>query len=215
MSIKRRFGAAGVALALALALGVAAPQDGGAATPSCGPTCYSPYSQDYGTGSIPAVKNGTASTGEAIDLAALSNSNSAEDWNPDEIATVSGLEAAGLVSSGLDQNYGNDMAYEFQYAPRGADSGLCMGVASAAAGNTAVNRQACGVTADTLWIVDSAGVSGGYLPLINGSDTNFSTPYVLEAGSSATSALVTYTLQATNGILATSQMWNAELGDLP
>lgn len=90
-----------------------------------------------------------------------------------------------------------------------------MGVASTAADNTAVTLQACGVTSDTLWIVDSAGVSGGYLPLINGSDTNFSTPYVLEAGSSATSALITYTLQVTNGTVATSQMWNAELGVLP
>ena len=215
MSMKRRFGAAGVVLVLALALSVAAPLGSRAATPSCGVVFYSLYSQDYGTGYIPAVKNGTASTGEAIDLAASSDSNSAEDWYPDEIATVAALEAAGLVSSGLDQNYGNDMAYEFDYAPQGAESGLCMGVASTAADNTAVTLQPCGVSGDTLWIVDSADVSGGYLPLINGSDTNFSTPYVLKAGSSATSALTTYTLQVTNSTVATSQMWNAELGELP
>jgi hypothetical protein len=215
MSIKRRFRAGGVVLTLALAVSVAAPLAGSAATPSCGVACYSLYSQDYGTGYIPAVKNGTSSTGEAIDLAASSDSNSAEDWYPDQIATVGALEEAGLVSSGLDQNYGNDMAYELQYAPRGAESGLCMGVASTAADNTAVTLQACGVTSGTLWIVDGADVSGGYLPLINGSDTNFSTPYVLEAGSSATSALITYTLQVTNSTVATSQMWNAGLGELP
>jgi hypothetical protein len=215
MSMKRRVGAAGVVLAFVLALSMTAPLTGRAATPSCGIGCYSMYSQDYGAGYIVAVKNATASTGDAVDLAATSNSNSAEDWVADEIATVGDLEAAGLVSSGLDQNYGNDMAYEFDYSPRGVESGLCMGVASTAADNTAVTLQPCGETGDTIWIVDSGGVSNGYLPLINGSDTNFSTPYVLKAGSTDTSALVTYTLQVTNGTTATSQMWNAEVGVLP
>ena len=47
-----------------------------------------------------------------------------------------------------------------------------------------VTLQPCGVSANTVWIVDTYDSSnlftnGGYFPLINGSDTNFSQPFVL------------------------------------
>ena len=74
----------------------------------------------------------------------------------------------------------DDFAFEIQYSPYGVDSGLCMGVATTAVAGTKVSLQACGVSAKTVWIVDAADtVRHGYVPLINGSDTNFSHPYVL------------------------------------
>ena len=79
-------------------------------------------------------------------------------------------------------------AYEIQYAPFGVDSGLCVGVGSTAVAGTKVALEPCGVSAKTVWIQDtsnSAGVRFNYAPLINGSDTNFSQPYVMTYPSSS------------------------------
>ncbi len=66
------------------------------------------------------------------------------------------------------------------------DSGLCAGVAATAVAGEKVTLQPCGVSAKTVWIVDSADTVGhGYVPLINGSDTNFSQPFVLTYPGSA------------------------------
>jgi hypothetical protein len=77
----------------------------------------------------------------------------------------------------------NDPAFEIEYAPNGVVSGLCMGVASTAVQGEGVNLQPCGVSARTVWIEDVFGspstLSNGFIPLINGSDTKFSQPFVL------------------------------------
>ncbi len=112
--------------------------------------------------------------------------------------TVSDFYAAGLVSplavhtlhygDGLPTATGdtgrNDPAFEIEYAPYGVNSGLCMGMATTAISGEGVTLQPCGVSAKTVWIVDTFDSSpvhhlGGYFPLINGSDTNFSQPFVL------------------------------------
>jgi hypothetical protein len=79
----------------------------------------------------------------------------------------------------------DDPAFEIEYAPYGVDSGYCMGVASTAFNDEGVTLQPCGVSSKTVWIVDtidiafSIGFEHSYVPLINGSDTNFSQPFVL------------------------------------
>ncbi len=77
----------------------------------------------------------------------------------------------------------NDPAFEIEYAPYGVDSGLCMGVAATAVEEENVSLQPCGVSAKTVWIADifdsPSTLFNGYIPLINGSDTNFSQPFVL------------------------------------
>ncbi len=79
--------------------------------------------------------------------------------------------------------YPDDPAFEFEYAPYGVDSGLCPGVARTAGSNEGVTLQPCGVSSRTVWIADTADspatLSSQYVPLINGSDTNFSHPFVL------------------------------------
>jgi hypothetical protein len=71
-------------------------------------------------------------------------------------------------------------AFEIEYAPFGVNSGLCMGVAATAFQNEGVTLQPCGVSAKTVWIVDSFdNIVSGDVPLINGSTTNFSHPFVL------------------------------------
>jgi hypothetical protein len=110
---------------------------------------------------------------------------------------VSDFYQAGLVSSSVNLHYGcganyytgactngfsNDYAFEVEYSPYGVDSGLCVGVAATASQGEGVTLQHCGVTSKTVWIVDTADATGfrlNYSPAINGSDMNFSHPYVL------------------------------------
>jgi len=77
------------------------------------------------------------------------------------------------------------LAFEEEYAPFGVDSGLCVGVASTAFSDEGVTLQPCGVSSKTVWVLDTLDQqftdawANGYFPLINGSDTNFSEPFVL------------------------------------
>jgi hypothetical protein len=78
----------------------------------------------------------------------------------------------------------NDPAFEIEYTPLGQFSGLCMGVASTAVQEEGVTLQPCGASSKTVWAVDLFDQPlltffRGYAPLINGSDTNFSQPFVL------------------------------------
>jgi hypothetical protein len=80
--------------------------------------------------------------------------------------------------------YGNYFVYEFQYAPFGVDSGLCVGIppTAALANGVPVSLQYCGQSASTLWIADEREgetFGRGYVPLINGNNTGFSNPFVL------------------------------------
>jgi hypothetical protein len=78
----------------------------------------------------------------------------------------------------------NDPAFEIEYAPDGVDSGLCVGVASAATQAEGVTLQECGASSRTVWAIDLydqpfESLIREYVPLINGSDTIFSAPFAL------------------------------------
>jgi hypothetical protein len=148
-----------------------------------------------------------AKVGQPVILFRTSNTDPAEDINPSFQGSVDDFFAAGLVSSAVELHYGgtvgivgpdpknpitlaghgangffNDPAFELEYTPFGVGSGLCVGVASTAVQNSKVSLQPCGASSKTVWIVDagdSATVFRGYVPLVNGSDTNFSHPFVL------------------------------------
>ena len=89
------------------------------------------------------------------------------------------------VTSQTSSDSSNYLAFENQYAPFGVDSGLCLGVAATAFSGEGVTLQPCGVSSKTVWILDTLDQqfthawAHGYIPLINGSDTNFSQPFVL------------------------------------
>jgi hypothetical protein len=98
---------------------------------------------------------------------------------------------SGTGGIGGTTGFPNDWAFENEYAPFGVDSGLCTGVAATAFSDEGVTLQPCGVSSKTVWILDTydqnlttpgsffeAFISTG-VPLINGSDTNFSQPFVL------------------------------------
>ena len=194
----------GVGLAGAVTAGTA-----GAATPSCGPACVNIYPQEYaGTtlGSpqfvLDTFRQGEKA-GQPLILFRSANFDPAEDWTYAAQGPLSDFYAAGLVSSSVALHYGcsgsiavagaqvpcsagaqDDQAFEIEYALFGVDSGLCMGLASTAFSGEGVTLQGCGVTSRTVWIQDTFGNDSspspqGFWAAINGSDTNFSQPFVL------------------------------------
>jgi len=207
LSIKKRVLALAAAAGLALTAGLAYAGTAGAATPSCGSGCIDIFSRDFGTFHNPNfvldVYRGGANVGQKIILFKQSNSDAAEDFSAEFDGLTSGFYAAGLVSSATALHWGctsgsivgsngqqiacspgatDDPAGEIEYAPRGADSGLCVGLAGNAFNMEKVTLQPCGVSSKTVWIVDTvdqARITSAGVPLINGSQSNFSHPYVL------------------------------------
>jgi hypothetical protein len=207
-------GLAALALAGGVCLGgIAAAPVAVAASPACGTSCVSLYNQLYGGVAVSKVPGGTAATGQAVTLAAAASSTT-EDWSASFQGVVSDFYAAGLMNKILDVNYGPDPVYEFQYEPGGINSGECLGIASGPGQGTQVTLQPCGKTANTAWIYDTAAASGGYVPYINGSDTQYPAPYVLTAllpGGDFTTQALSVNL---NGTIAGDQMWRLISGDL-
>jgi hypothetical protein len=202
MSIKSKVLAGAATLALIGGVGTAGALTATAATPSAGPNAIDIFSRAFGTHRTPnfvvdVLRQG-AKVGQPIILFRTSNTDPAEDFAPSVQGTTADFYAAGLVSSAVALHYGcipggnfpncgingvDDPAWEFEYAPFGVDSGLCIGLAATATAKEGVTLQPCGVSAKTVWIEDDndspATARNGYVPLINGSDTNFSHPFVL------------------------------------
>jgi hypothetical protein len=204
MSIKSKVLAAAATLTLLSGAGAAGALGAGtasAATPSCGGSCIDIFSHQFGTHHSPnyavdVLRQGEK-VGQPIILFRTANFDPALDWTVSFQGTVADFYAADLVSAELALHYGctaptpfpdcdagvNLPAFEIEYAPYGVDSGLCMGVASTAVEEEGVSLQPCGVSGKTVWITDTidspSTLFSGYVPLINGSDTNFSQPFVL------------------------------------
>jgi hypothetical protein len=192
-----------------------------ASTTACGSACTSPSVESLGTGEELAV------SGSNVVMSAASTSNSAEDWTLMSESEVAVAVQAGVVSARLLMNYQYDTLVEFQYVPDGVPSDKCLAdstLGTAAAPTLTVGVAQCGITAQTLWIVDSSNYSSnGYVDLINAgyetaysypipgeaSDTGitnaFAEPYVLAVNSS--SDVVLAPLSELGGVVSPSQMW--------
>jgi hypothetical protein len=199
MSVKSKVFAAAAALTLVGGAGAiaASATAANAATPSCGFSCIDVFNHDFGTHAHPNFVQDTFRQGEKVGqpqiLFRVANFDPAEDYTFSYQGTVADFYAAGLVTAAVDLHYGglaagfpNDLAFELQYSPYGVDSGLCSGVASTAVAGEKVTLQPCGVSAKTVWIEDAPETPySSYIPFINGSDTNFSQPFVLTYPASA------------------------------
>ena len=245
MSIKSKVLAAAATLTMVSGVGLAGTLTAGtasAATPSCGHNCVDIFSRQFGTHKTPnfvvdVLRQGEK-VGQPIILFRTANFDPAEDFTFAFQGTVSDFFAAGLVSAAVDLHYGggaagfpNDPAFELEYAPFGVDSGLCLGVAATAFNDEGVTLQPCGVSAKSVWIVDTfdspTTINNGYVPLINGSDTNFSQPFVLTyPNNSVPTDKPRPQLVVTNitgeshgggpvaGTVNDNQLWGADLGIL-
>jgi len=186
MSFKSKAFAAAATLTLVGGVGAMAATAANAATPSAGPQAVDWFSKQFGTHHSPNfvldVYRQGAKVGQPIILFRSSNSDPAEDFTVAEEGTVDEFEAADLVSPALALQYGELPAVEITYSPYGVDSGLCVGTSTTAGQGAKVVLDPCGVSSKTVWVYDyynTAGFDNSYIPLINGSDTNFSHPYVL------------------------------------
>jgi hypothetical protein len=243
MTVKGIIAAAAAALAVVGGTAVAATLRANAVTPECGTSCVElygglPVTLGHPSFVIDAYDQGQA-TGTPVVLLGVSSTNPGEDFQRPDVETVDDFFQAGLVSAAVALHYGcvagvdfancagsggigvNDAAFEIQYAPFGAVTGECVGVAATATAGEHVTLQPCGVSGKTVWIVDStASITGSLVPLINGSDTNFSNPFVLTypAGASPTSqptpVLYVTNLAATTVAQAPdTQLWSTVVSD--
>jgi hypothetical protein len=177
-----------------------------AATSACGQTCIDIFSEEFGNHTSPnyILDVQAGRIGQPVILSAASVNNTGEDFRLAFDGTVADLYAAHMVTAALALHYGcipggkfpdfpdcfgqtkyavNDPAFEIEYAPGGTYGGLCVGVASTAVQGEGVTLQSCG-SSSTVWVVDQYDQPvdfffHGYAPAINGSDTNFSQPFVL------------------------------------
>src|ERR1700735_3067963 len=196
MSIKTKVLAAAATLTMVGGAGLAGTLTAGtasAATPSCGHSCIDIFSHQFGTHRSPnyvvdVLRQGEK-VGQPIILFRTANFDPAEDWTVAFQGTVADFFAAGLVSAAVNLHYGggaggfpNDPAVESAYAPFGVDSGLCLGVAATAFNDEGVTLQPCGVSAKSVWIVDTfdspTTINNGDGPLINRSAHTFSQPFL-------------------------------------
>jgi hypothetical protein len=184
MSIKSKLLAGAATLALIGGVGTVGAMSASAATPSCGRglDCIDLFSRAFGTHQTPnyvldVLRQG-AKVGQPIILFRTSNTDPAEDFAPSIQGTTADFYAAGLVSSAVALHYGCIAGGNFPNCGiNGVDDPAC------ATAKEGVTLQPCGVSAKTVWIEDDndspATARTGYVPLINGSDTNFSHPFVL------------------------------------
>ena len=170
----------------------------------CGPTCVALYSPFYGASELLGVVGQEETTGQPVDMQPAEGTNPAEMWVLALTGPVSNFYNSGLVSAAIDRHYGSNAAYEYEYTPYGILTGLCLGVSGTAQNGTSVTLQACGVSAATVWISDTADEDQQQAPLISATTTNFTQPFVLtDNGASvniATSSLAN----------RTGQYWNTE-----
>jgi hypothetical protein len=247
MSVKSKVLAAAATLTLVGGVGaagtLATATSANAATPSCGNSCINIFSREFGTHANPAFVVDTLRQGEKVGqpniLFRTSNADPAEDFTISFQGLVSDFFAAGLVSAAVNLHYGNgsveavdEPAFEIEYSPYGVESGLCMGVAATAYQGEGVTLQPCGVSAKTVWILDTFDQPfefflHGYAPAINGSDTNFSHPFVLTYPTNGyPTDMPRPQLQVTNltgfsngfgpivGTVPDNQLWGADFGVL-
>jgi hypothetical protein len=185
MSIKSKVFAAAAALTLVGGVGAVGALTAGtadAATPSCGGTCVDFFSQEFGSFASPNFVLDTLRQGDKAGqpqiLFRTSNSDPAEDYTISDEGFVSDFYTAGLVSPAVALRYGGGC--EAGYDPTATPPTCTTAYPNLSAYEIEYSLQPCGASAKTVWIIDSATAdTTAVAPLINGSDTNFSQPFVL------------------------------------
>ena len=190
-----RYAAAVVAAAtVSFAIAFGAPADAATpcrhSAPSLATSCVAPFTQEFGPSFALDVLRAHARVGQPIILFRASTHDAAEDFSYSLQGTVEDFYRRGLMSPAMMLHYSGLPAFELEYTPYGRGTDLCAGVARTARTSTPVSLQPCGASARTVWVLDFfdvkdlpvvSGFPGpplGYVPVINGSDTNFSHPYV-------------------------------------
>jgi hypothetical protein len=211
-------------------LGMVGTLTASAATPSCGSSCISLYTQKYGQHYFVDVYQGRAAAGQESILFQGSNSDPALDFTYAYEGTVNGFyHNYGLVTAAFAHTYGNDRAFEFQYSPYGLSSNFCLSTWPGVAPQPGykVRLESCGQYSNTLWVADARNAvrdrhsaGGSDVPLINGATNSFSNPEVLNypAGNPTDMPRPVLNVQPekqySNGTVFDNQEWGFKLGEL-
>ncbi|GGN60729.1 hypothetical protein GCM10011579_026120 [Streptomyces albiflavescens] len=183
MSVKNKVLAAAATVTMVAGLGAAGTLSANAATPECGDSCIKIYSAKFGTAEQPnlveTVYKGVARVGQPTAMYPVSTSDPAGDIVGHRLSPVSDFYKDGLVSAEVNEHYGDQSAVEVEYAPHGVRTGLCAGLAHTAYQGEGLTLQKCGVSANTVWIIDIPDASQGHFPLVSGSTTDFAHPYAM------------------------------------
>jgi hypothetical protein len=214
MTVKRSTIAGLVALAVIGGTATARAQAASAATPACGAlgayVCMALGNSEFGATDLSAVRNSDASAGETVILAAAAPVP-AEDWELSLVGSTEDLLQQGLISKQAGNIAGATDGYEFQYAPNGVPSGLCLALNAKAHNNQKVRLESCTANEkDALWVEGSFDQVGRYAPVIAGSETA-ATPLVL-TGDQVGTTLTVEPLAVTSGAAAADQMWQGFYG---
>jgi hypothetical protein len=185
-----------------------------AATWRCGPGCVTMASQSLGAGQEIAVSN----NGGVLMAPGFTTK---EDFIGLPVGTVAELAQAGEIPSSLASAYAQEIVYELSYAPAGALTGDCLGVASPTAG-AAVKLQYCGAPTNgqpapsweaqkgTLWIGVYRDHSGDFEPFVNVAASAHAA-VVLTAGAAGGPLSIKYMSDA-SGSVASDQLWESLIG---
>jgi hypothetical protein len=165
-----------------------------AATTVCSTACVDLSSEYNGPFKILRLKKAPFN-GDNLHLSAASDAYQYEDFQPSFTGIVGNktepLSACGqgLIAATsklcLDGAYGGDPVWQLIYAPDSNTTNYCAGAASISDG-AAIQLQPC-QDATTVWVGDTVyettGVFGlEYTPFINGADTSFANPLVVDVG---------------------------------
>ena len=250
MGLKSKVLAAAATLTLVGGVSTVGMMSASAATPSCGGACVDLFSRVFGTHRTPNfvldVWRQGAKVGQPIILFRTSDTDPAEDINASFQGFTSDFFGAGLVSAAVELHYGAGLGLPTTRpratasrttrrsrtsTRRSAWAAACASVLPAPPRRTP--RSACSRVASRRrlsgsWTPSTRTIRRGYVPLINGSDTNFSHPFVLTYPSNGYPTdkprpqLITQNLTGFTGnflvpVLGTvndNQLWGADFGVL-
>ena len=188
MSVKAKIAAGAATFALAGGgLGAVGTLSASAASSSCGSTCQNVYTQKFGPGYLLDVAGGVAVAGQKVILHEASSSDPAEDFVTHYLGSVGSYDHhRGLFTPQFDTSYAALSAYQFEYAPSGVPSGLCVGTwpGQPAKAGFKVRLEPCGRIKNVVWAVFTGyflgdNVTAGYNVLVNAATSSFGHPLVM------------------------------------
>ena len=189
MSFKAKMAAAAATFALAGGgLGMLGTLSAGAATRSCGSNCQDLYTQEFGHRYLLATFRGMATANQEVILSKASNRNAAEDFVIKNLGSVGSMygQRQQMITSQFDTSYGALSAYEFEYAPYGVNSNLCLGTGpgQVAQAGFKVGLEPCGEHRNSVWAIFTGQFAGDrtssrYDVLISAATDSFADPLVL------------------------------------
>jgi hypothetical protein len=189
MSFKAKIAAAAATFALAGGgLGMLGTLSASAATPRCGPHCQDLYTQKFGPRYLLATVQGMAAANQEVILRKASNRHPTEDFVIKDLGSVGSFYGhhGRLITPQFDTSYGSLSAYEFQYAPHGVNSNLCLGTSpgQVAQAGFQVRLEPCGKHRNSVWAIFTGRfvrdhTTFGYDVLISAATDSLSDPLVL------------------------------------